>query len=75
MSQASSDFGDFGDPMEYDATAASTDMTAAEDFAPAPQGPPLRKKGFSIYTVMLIISFVMLLVAAIMFFSQIGRYK
>jgi hypothetical protein len=70
MSQANSDFGDFGDPMEYDGQGAAEEMPAA----PTPAAPIL-KKGFTIYSVMLIISFVMLLTAAIMLFSQIGSLK
>ena len=71
MSLANSDFGDFGDSLDYDQSE-----TPSETFeAPAPPPPVVRQKGFSIYTVMLIISFVMLFTAAIMLFSQLGTLK
>lgn len=36
--------------------------------------PQVRKQGFSIYSVMLILSFVFLLTAAIMFFVNAGKF-
>lgn len=70
MSLANSDFEDFGggDSLEY-----SPDPSAENPVFSAPT--PVKKKGFNIYSVMLILSFVMTLAAAIMLFSQISAYK
>ncbi len=73
-----SDFGDssFGDGLDaqglgdeqgwddVDATAGVASKQAA-----------VKKQGFSIYTVMLIMSFVFLTVAAILIFMELGRLK
>ena len=90
MSQASSDLSDFDELPDYDALDDGNDDFVADagdggyddvDYgdevagAPVVRGPNYRKKGFSIYTVMLILSFVMLTTAAIMFFVQLGRYQ
>ena len=89
MSQASSDLSDFEELPDYDALDDGNQDFAADagdgtfddgeygdDVASGPivRAPNYRKKGFSIYTVMLILSFVMLTTAAIMFFVQLGRY-
>ena len=42
---------------------------------PVVSGPVYRKQGFSIYTVMLILSFVFLLTAMIFLFVEAGRYQ
>jgi hypothetical protein len=73
MSLASSDFGEddaFGD-------ALVESEFGGEEQSLVPQVPPppaYRKQGFSIYTVMLILSFVFLTTAAIMFFIDAGKY-
>lgn len=58
---------------------ALTPVEAAfEPDAPEQQvvaGPVYRKQGFSIYTVLLILSFVFLLTAMIFLFVEAGRYK
>jgi len=65
-----SDFGDggFGDGLE----AESWDDDAA---GVAAKPAPIKKQGFSIYTVMLIMSFVFLTTAAILIFMELGRLK
>ena len=72
MSQASSDFGDdaFGDALA-EPGPAEQDLATQAQIAPAPR---YRKQGFSIYTVMLIMSFVFLVTAAIMFFIDADKY-
>ena len=50
--------------------------SAFEPEAPAAAPAPVyRKQGFSIYTVMLILSFVFLLTAMIFFFVEAGKYQ
>ena len=54
------------------------DETAGEptDGTPTPQAPAApqyRKQGFSIYSVMLILSFVFLVTAMILLFQEVGR--
>ena len=72
MSQASSDFGDdaFGGEM-IEAEFGAEEGMMPEQVAPAPR---FRKQGFSIYTVMLLMSFAFLLIAAIMFFINAGKF-
>lgn len=71
MSLASSDLG--GDDAFGDAL-----METGEDeqslTAQVPPPPAFRKQGFSIYSVMLILSFVFLLTAAILFFIDASKY-
>ena len=71
MSQASSDFGDdvFGDAL--DTGLEEQGLTQQPQIKPVVQ---YRKQGFSIYTVMLILSFVFLTAAAIVFFVDVGKY-
>ena len=78
MSQVNSEFGD--DPF---ATATvegggfEEDSMMAQEEAPmaaAPQAPTYRKQGFSIYSVMLILSFIFLTAAAIMLFIDADKY-
>lgn len=68
MSQAPSDFTDDFGAVEYDGQA--------EDMAPqvAP-APVYKKKGINIYTVMLIISFLLLTAGAILLFTKVGNYN
>jgi hypothetical protein len=69
MSQASSDFGDFGGAIEYDGTQPADDMP---QIAPA---PVYRKKGINIYTLMLILSLIFLTAGAILLFTNLGGYQ
>ena len=71
MSQPSSDFGAF------DIGSNEMEMLPegnAQDVQPVPPPPQYRMQGFSIYTVMLILSFVFLTTAAIMFFINAGKF-
>ena len=79
MSQVNSDFGDgFGEDPFATATVDGgfeQDAMMSQPEAPAaPQAPKYRKQEFSIYSVMLIMSFVFLSAAAIMFFVDAGKY-
>jgi hypothetical protein len=72
MSQASSDLDDpFGNALVETGAEDQGMMTSAEMAPPPPQ---YRKQGFSIYSVMLILSFVFLMTAAIMFFVNAGKF-
>jgi len=73
MSLANSDFGDdaFGDALME---TTGDDQSLVPEGSMAPPPPAYRKQGFSIYTVMLILSFVFLATAAIMFFIDAGKY-
>ena len=68
MSQLSSDFGDdsFGEAL----TEAGEEAAGIETAAP----PQYRKQGFSIYTVMLMLSVFFLTVATIVFFYNASSY-
>lgn len=68
MSQPSSDLNDPG--LEFE----TYDPAVEGQMPEAPPAPVYRPQGFSIYTVMLIISFVCLLIATILFFNASGRY-
>ncbi|MFT5301966.1 MAG: hypothetical protein ACI87E_003346 [Mariniblastus sp.] len=72
MSLANSDFSDdaFGDAL---VEPGADDQGMPMQPPPAP-APVYQKQGFSIYTVMLILSFVFLTTAAIMFFIDAGKY-
>ncbi len=73
MSLASSDFG--GDDAFGDALLEPGVDDSSQ--APQPQLPPppaYRKQGFSIYSVMLILSFVFLTTAAILFYMDAAKY-
>lgn len=67
MSQVNSDFGEvvIDDPQ-------STEMSSEVVNQPPP--PAYRKQGFSIYTVMLILSFCFCLAAAILFYINAETY-
>lgn len=70
MSQPSSDL-EFDSP-EFSETA---DFEEAQSAVPAaPAAPRYRKQGFSIYTVMLILSFACLLAGMILMFVEAGKY-
>jgi hypothetical protein len=74
MSQASSDPQDpFGGDAVIEASA-SEDPGMTPDMGMAPPPPQYRKQGFSIYSVMLILSFVFLMASAIMFFINAGKF-
>lgn len=68
MSQLNSD--DFGDGEIGFEEATYEDALPT----PGPPAPVYRQRGFSIYTVMLIISFVFLTIAAILAFVESGKY-
>ena len=68
MSQANSDFDEFGGAIEYDGAQVPEDMPQV---APA---PVYRKKGINIYTLMLILSFIFLTAGAILLFTNLGGY-
>ena len=73
MSLASSDFGGddaFGDALIEPESDEQSLSTAPEVAAP----PAYRKQGFSIYSVMLILSFVFLTTAAILFYMDAAKY-
>ena len=65
-----SDFGEGG--FDEGLEAQQWDDDAEEAVAKA---APIKKQGFSIFTVMLIMSFVFLTVAAILIFMEVGRLK
>jgi hypothetical protein len=73
MSLADSEFDDagFGDVGLDQPVEGPADDTQATPSAPA--APNYRKQGFSIYTVMLILSFVFLLTAMILLFMEVDR--
>jgi hypothetical protein len=68
MSQPSSDFetGEIGFSEAYDQPEISAPVI--------PAAPQYRQRGFSIYSVMLILSFVFLLIAAIVLFIEGDKY-
>lgn len=66
MSQASSDLDDFGGALEYE--------SQPEEMPTVSAAPNWRKKGLNIYTILLLISFLMLLTGAIRLFTQLGNY-
>lgn len=72
MSQANSDFGD--DPFANAMVESSPEDGMMEQAPVAPAPPQYRKQEFSIYSVMLILSFVFLMIAAILFFMDAGKY-
>ena len=68
------DDGGFGDDLSADNLVADDweeDAAVSATVATA----PIKKQGFSIYTVMLIMSFVFLTTAAIMAFIELGRLQ
>ena len=77
MSLASSDFEEAGfeETGFDDGLEMPTHSGAAEGDVVAPSEPNYRKQGFSIYTVMLILSFVFLLTAIVMLFMEVGRFS
>lgn len=73
-----SDFGDssFGDGLDAQELGDGDGWDDADATAGvATRQAPIKKQGFSIYTVMLIMSFVFLTVAAILIFMELGRLK
>lgn len=70
MSQPSSDLDD-----DFVTAGVSTDEGDPSLSGSAPPPPPrYRKQGFSVYTMMLILSFLFLTTAAILFYVNIGSY-
>ena len=75
MSQVNSEFGE--DPFAtatIDGPYEEDGMLEQQPAPMAPQAPRYRKQSFSIYSVMLIMSFVFLTAAAIMFFIDADKY-
>jgi len=73
MSQANSDFGSddaFGDALLEPEGGDQSLVPPQPVVAP----PAYRKQGFSIYSVMLILSFVFLTTAAILFYMDAAKY-
>ena len=58
-------------PMESDAGMMEGGESTAPQTPPAPQ---YRKQGFGIYTMMLLLSFLFLLIATILFFVEAGKF-
>jgi hypothetical protein len=77
MSLASSDFEDAGfDNAGFDdGLETSAEVEGVKGQTPVPKAPLYRKQGFSIYTVMLILSFVFLIVAIILLFMEVDRFS
>ena len=67
MSQPSSDLVDFGAELQPGPEMQDPGMMAPPT--------PVRKQGFSIYTIMLILSFTFLTVATILLFINVGNFK
>ena len=72
MSQPNSDFDavGFDDALELPMSAES-----AANQAPAAAAPNYRKQGFSIYSLMLILSFVFLIASVILLFMEVDRFE
>lgn len=68
MSQANSDFGDFGGAIEYE-------NTPPEGMPQIAQAPVYKKKGINIYTLMLILSVIFLIAGTILLFTNVGNYQ
>ncbi len=66
-----SDFGDGG----FDSGLEAQDWDDANAEGAIAKAAPIKKQGFSIFTVMLIMSFIFLTAAAIMIFMELGRLK
>lgn len=76
MSQPSSDF-EF-DSAEFPVTGESsyeTEQVAEQAGRPPEPVQRFRKQGFSIFTIMLILSFVCLVAALIILFIETGKYS
>ncbi len=73
MSQANSEFEEVGfdDGLDMSLTAETTGESPYTQNTP----PNYRKQGFSIYTVMLIMSFVFLITSIILLFIEVGRFN
>ncbi len=80
MSRQNSDPMDLFDDAESDSVGFGNDMQSfgqAESqaqFNELPAQRPLQKRGFDIYSFMLIVSFVMLTVASIVLFMDANKY-
>lgn len=70
MSQANSEFDDFGGAVEY---AQPEEMMSAEPLPPS--APPVNKKGVNIYTIFLFLSFLMLTAGAVRLFMELETYR
>lgn len=72
MSQANSDFDGFDDGI-IEGTADNAGMIEGDD-SPIVQPPQYRKQEFNIYSIMLILSFVFLATAAILFYMNASKF-
>lgn len=76
MSLANSDFEEVGFDDGLNAPMVDEGYGATSEEVPvAPPPPQYRKQGFSIYTVMLIMSFVFLIASIIMLFMEVDRFS
>ncbi len=73
MSQPSSDPGGFGE-VDFKASEPTEGYDPMAEESVFATTPTYRKRSFDIYSVLLIISFVALLTAAILFFMDAGKY-
>lgn len=69
MSQANSNFEDFGGSLEYDSGQPEESMPQLAT------APVYQKKGVNIYTFMLVLSFIFLTAGAILLFVNMGYYS
>ncbi len=70
MSLADSDLFDEGGFSEFSEPPTDEGQPTAP-----PPAPAYRKQGFSIYSVMLILSFVFLVTATVLLFQEVGRLQ
>lgn len=76
MSQPSSNQGSVFDEVDFQASEPSAGYDPMTDDGPytPPTQPVYSKRGFDIYSIMLIISFVALTASAIVLFMDAGKY-
>ena len=74
MSQANSDFVDFGGELEYEAEVDyGTEEVPQQQIAAVGRSKP--KRGITIYTLFLILSLICLIAGAIFLFANVEQYK
>ncbi len=74
MSQPSSDL-DFDSPEFAESFESTLEDEGQAAISMAPPAPRYRKQGFSIYSVMLVLSFLCLLAGMIIMFVEAGKYN